>query len=145
MIHRQHSFLLSLLRYPEHGKYVRHLAWTLSFAPGIKGEGNQLLNGDILQVPETKFWEAFESMTNVENLDLASLHGCCTPYLMQCPSILFPSAVSIRLLGRFPFRLASAILHSVDATRLQQLCLDDVQDGDSVQMAHLCLLARAAA
>jgi hypothetical protein len=128
MIHRQHSFLLNLLRYPEHGKYVRHLTWTLTFASDIKGEGNHLLTEDILQVPETKIWEAFENMANVQKLDLASLHGCCTPYLMQCPSSLFSSAVSIRLLGRFPFRLASAILHSVDATKLQQLCLDDVQD-----------------
>lgn len=128
MIHRQHSFLLSLLRYPEHGKYVRHLTWTLTFASEIEREGTRLLAEDTLQFPETKIWNAFESMVNVEKLDLASLHVLCTPYLAQCPSSLFSSSVSIRLLGRFSFQLASAILHSVDATKLKQLCLDDVQD-----------------
>ncbi len=128
LIHRQHCFLLTLLRYPEYGKYVRHLTWTLIFASDIKRESTPLPADKIFQYPETKIWDAFQYMVNVEKLDFASLHAYCTPYLMQCPSSLFSSAISIRLLGRFSFRLASAILHSVDATKLEQLCLDDVQD-----------------
>ena len=128
IIRRQHSFLLSLLRDPERGKYVRSFTWTLIFASDLKGDGLPLAADEILQYPETKIWDAFQSMVNVENLDFASLHGYYAPYLMQCPSSLFSSAISIRLLGRFSFRLASAILHSVDATKLEWLSLDDVQD-----------------
>ena len=128
MIRRQHSFLLSLSRDPERGKYVRNFTWTLVFASDLNGDGISLPANEVLQYPETKIWDAFWSMVNVEKLDFASLHGYYAPYLLQCPSRLFSSAVSVRLLGRFSFRLASAILHSVDATKLEYLSLDDVQD-----------------
>ena len=128
MIRRQHSFLITLLMHPGYGRYVRSFTWTLIFASDIKGEGARLPAEKILQYPETKIWEAFRSMVNIEKLDLASLHYYYKPYLLECPSSLFSSASSIRLLGRFSFRLASAIVHAVDATKLKQLSLDDVQD-----------------
>ena len=128
MIRRQRSFLLSLLSDPGRGKYVRNFTWTLVFASDLKGDGVPIPADEILQYPETKIWDAFQCMVNVERLDLASLHGCYTPDLMQCPSSLFSSAILIRLLGRFSFRLASAILHSVDATQLEWLSLNDLQD-----------------
>lgn len=143
MIHRQHSFILGLLRYPEYGKYVRHLAWTLMFASDIKREGTPLLAEDILQFPETKIWGAFENMVNVEKLDFASLHVGCTPYLIQCPSSLFSSSVSVRLLGRFSFQLTSTILHSVDATNRSSCISMMSKIGASMQMVHLCSAARA--
>lgn len=93
MIHQQQSFLLALLKYPEYGQCVRYFRWTLMFASNIKGEGGPLPAKEILQYSEIETWDAFKGMVNIQKLDFVSLHANCTPYLLECPSSLFSSAL----------------------------------------------------
>ncbi|MCJ1336466.1 hypothetical protein MMC09_001742 [Bachmanniomyces sp. S44760] len=125
---RQHNFIYSILKRPELAKYVHHFSWTLVFSSDSGRPWPDVLPEMLLEPPETEIWNVFEKMTNVRTLDLASLHVHWIPYAQDCPSKLFSSATSIRLLGWMSYSLATSILHSVTAERLRHLALDDLQD-----------------
>lgn len=118
---RQDSFLRTLTAHPEYGAFVRSFAWTLIWTGYPPWVG--------LRDIEFHTWSVFSSLTNVQDLDLASLHcNRSERYVRQNPPRLFSSAVRIRLLGWMHYGLVTSILHSVDPSKLQHLALDNLQD-----------------
>lgn len=127
-LRRQHSLLHALIHHPEYATYVREFTWTLLFVSDVGKPNPHELPPTLISYPETKIWDVFSLLTNVQKLDLASLHGYYVPYAAACPPTLFSSATSIRLLGWMSHALAVSILHSIDPTKLTHLALDDLQD-----------------
>lgn len=119
---RQHSFLRTLTAHPEYGAFVRSFAWTLIWT----GSWNTTSR---LEDIEFAVWDVFTSLTNVKDLDLASLHyNFLEPFVRQNPPRLFSSAVRVRLLGWMHRGLVKSILYSVDPSKLAHLALDNLQD-----------------
>lgn len=119
---RQYSFLRTLTAHPEYGAFVRSFAWTLIWT-GSPYDTSEL--DDI----EFAIWDVFSSLTNVRDLDLASLHyNDRERFIRQNPRQLFSSAVRVRLLGWMHYGLVMSILYSVDPSKLEHLALDNLQD-----------------
>ena len=81
---RQDSFLRTLTAHLEYGAFVRSFAWTLIWTdyPALKR----------LRDIEFRLWSVFfSSLTNVQDLDLASLHrNEYETFVRQNPPRLFP-------------------------------------------------------
>jgi len=119
---RQYSFLRTLTAHPEYGAFVRSFAWTLIWSYAR-------FNSYELQDIEFSMWNVFSSLTNVQNLDLASLHrNHHERFIRQNPRRLFSSAVRIRLLGWMHYGLVTSILYSIDPSKLKHLALYSLQD-----------------
>ncbi|MCJ1474522.1 hypothetical protein MMC13_003180 [Lambiella insularis] len=116
-------FVQTMLSYPGYRWYVRSLAWTFL----VLDEWDQ----DPIPIPPplTELWPVLQGLPNVLSVDVA--HIDC--YWDLCllgppPKILFPSATSVRLVGRLDYTFATSILHAIDPACLVSLCLDNVQD-----------------
>ena len=134
MIERQHSFITSLINYPERGQYVESFSWTLLFAIEVGRPSAEDIPPAIPIAPsETSTWDVFQTLTQVKFLDFASLSTYHYPYTTQHPQTLFPSATSIRLLGVMPRSLPKSILNSINPFNLTHLALDDLQDWGSTE------------
>lgn len=119
---RQFSFLQTLTAHPEYGAFVRSFAWTLIWTYP------RFVNSKLNDI-EFSIWNVFSSLTNVRELDLASLHNNDSePFVRQNPPRLFSSAVRVRLLGWMHYGLVTSILYSIDPSRLEHLALDSLQD-----------------
>jgi len=119
---RQYSFLRTLTAHPEYGSFVRSFAWTLIWTGSFNTTSK-------LEDIEFAVWDVFTSLTNVQDLDLASLHyNFLEPFVRQNPPRLFSSAVRVRLLGWMHRGLVTSILYSVDPSKLAHLALDNLQD-----------------
>ncbi|MCJ1225398.1 hypothetical protein MMC12_002047 [Toensbergia leucococca] len=130
IIRHQHACLNSLSKHPEYATYVEVFKWTLIPTPDIGEPSSDNLLIALFEEVETKIWPVFQTLRNVKTLDLGSLHKSYVRYAAETPSVLFPNATSIRLLGCMSHRLATSILYSVDASKLTHLALDSVQDWD---------------
>ncbi|MCJ1368683.1 hypothetical protein MMC16_007828 [Acarospora aff. strigata] len=119
---RQYSFLRTLTAHPEYGAFVRSFTWTLVWTR------SPYLTSKLKDI-EFSIWNVFSSLTNVQDLDLASLHyNDVEPFVRQNPPRLFFSAVRVRLLGWMNYGLATSILYSIDPSKLEHLALDNLQD-----------------
>jgi hypothetical protein len=124
----QQSFLNVILKYPQRGKHVHDFTWTMRSNWDPNGWMPHTMTFEAVP-PDTRIWEAFQHLTNVKRLDLASLHESWDEvYLREPPTRLFASATNIRLSGVMYPHVVNSILSSIDVSKLGHLALDNLQD-----------------
>jgi hypothetical protein len=120
LVPRQRAFLRLMTNRPELAIHVKAFTWTLVW---IDFDEDSLADIDL------QTWDVFGRMQNVARLDLASLHEISDQaYIRQNPARLFPAVTHLRLVGWMHRGLVKAIMTSLDASRLDCLELDHLQD-----------------
>ena len=120
LVSRQRAFLRLMVEKPQLARYVKSFTWTLIW---LDFEENDLTAIDL------QTWNVFGKMTNVTDLDLASLHRTEDDwYIRQSPAVLFPKVTDLRLLGWMHRGLVRAIMTSLNPGKLESLRLDYLQD-----------------
>ncbi|KAK2801314.1 hypothetical protein FQN51_005414 [Onygenales sp. PD_10] len=124
LLPRQHLFLRLISSRPDLASYVKSFTWTLLWI-GDKGSEDSHINANEL-------WDVFSHLTNVRQLDLASLHcGSQNYYVHNPPPRLFPAVTHLRLVGWMHRGLVNAIVTSLNPTALRALDLHYLQDEGS--------------
>lgn len=130
---KQQSFLNALLQNPILGLHVRTFAWTIrdSWDPAgplpAKSKGERPTFKAVS--PDTRMWEAFQLLTNVQQLDLCSLHRRWDDlYLRTPPPKLFSTIEQLRLSGVMYCQTVNSILNSINLSNLKSLDLNALQD-----------------
>lgn len=120
LVARQRSFLRLMLGRPELCLQVKKFTWTLIWL--------DFYDDDLTDI-DLQTWHILGQLTNVTQLDLASIHniGWCQ-YIRQNPTRLFPSVTDLRLVGWMHRGLVRAIISSLETTKLQSLNLHHLQD-----------------
>lgn len=105
---------------PQLANYVNFFTWTLVW----RG-----YEGDHLTEIDFQTWAVFSELIKVSHLDLASLyHYDNDDHVRQNPATLFPEVRDLRLLGWMHRALVTAILTSLDSSKLWSLQFDYLQD-----------------
>lgn len=129
---RQQSFLNALLHNPGLGAYVRIFVWTIrcNWDPaGLQEAPPFRLRYFKAIEPDTRICEVFRHLTNVQNLDLCSLHDSRdNGYLCNPREKLFSAVTELRLGGLMYHSLVDSILNSINMPKLQSLDLNALQD-----------------
>ncbi|KAK2813859.1 hypothetical protein FQN50_000260 [Emmonsiellopsis sp. PD_5] len=121
LLPRQRLFIRLISSCPDFASYVRSFTWTLLWI-GDKGNEDSQINANEL-------WDVFSRLTNVHQLDLASLHcGSQTSYVHGTPPRLFPAVTHLRLVGWMHRGLVDAIVTSLNPKTLRSLDLHYLQD-----------------
>lgn len=132
----QQAFLSTILKYPQLEKHVREFTWTV--------RSNWDPNGYLPHTmvfkavyPDTRMWEAFQRLNNVEKLDLAFLHESFDEaYLREPPNGLFASVTDLRLSGVMYRQVVNAILDFADLSKLGRLAVDNLLDPGHIGPVH---------
>lgn len=130
---KQQSFLDALLQNPGLGAHVRTFVWTIrdNWDPAgplpAKSEDERPRFKAVS--PDTRIWEAFQHLTNVQDLDLCSLHNSWDElYLRTPPPNLFSTIRQLRLSGVMYRQMVNCILDSINTSNLKSLELSALQD-----------------
>ncbi len=123
---KQQSFLSTILKNPPLGAYVRIFVWTFRSYWEPKPINSLSFNTCHL---DTRIWEVFQHLTNVDKLDLGSLHQSWDkPYLGLPPPGIFSTVTDLRLSGVMYRQVVFRIVESIDRSKLHSLELDNLQD-----------------
>ncbi|CAK1363043.1 uncharacterized protein RHO25_006737 [Cercospora beticola] len=86
-----------------------------------------------MQSIEAETWNTFSRMTNVRDLDLASLHHVAVASIVRDnPAKLFPAVTELCLVGWMHRGLASAIITALDPKQLLRFQFDCLRDEGSM-------------
>ncbi|KAF2184042.1 hypothetical protein K469DRAFT_727670 [Zopfia rhizophila CBS 207.26] len=120
LVTRQRAFLRLMTNRPDVASHVRSLTWTLVWVD-FDEEG--------LTEIDLELWNVFSRLTNVHQLDLATLHQIAKElFIRRNPSRLFPAVTHLRLLRWVHRGLVDAIISSLDSTELHTPSFDCLQD-----------------
>lgn len=130
---RQQSFLNALLQNPILGVHVRTFAWIIrdNWDPAGPLPAKSKVERPAFKAvsPDTRMWEAFHHLTNVQQLDLCSLHRSWDNlYLRTPPPKLFSTIEQLRLSGIMYCQTVNSILDSINPSNLKSLDLSALQD-----------------
>ncbi|MCJ1398248.1 hypothetical protein MMC11_001445 [Xylographa trunciseda] len=126
---RQERFIQTMLSQPAYRLYVQSLAWTFLVLDQWDDDLPPDAPSEVYQAPLTELWPVLQDLPNVLSVDVAHIDPYLNIYMLGSPpNALFPSATSVRLVGRLDYIFAISILRAVDPARLVSLCLDNVQD-----------------
>lgn len=124
LVPRQRAFLRLMTERPELAKYVKKFEWTLVWANTWKNSDD-----DSLTAIDRGTWNVFSRLTNVTELDLASLHDIWEDdFVRKNPDHLFPAVTRLRLVGWMHRGLVKAILRSINASKLRKIEFDYLED-----------------
>ena len=134
MQRRQEAFLSALIGNPGLAQHVRTFSWTLLLLDSNRRTRLRIdpfeIRKSVALDPKSPFheiWNVFASLTSVQTLDLAWLsRHLAMPLIHNIPSTLFPTAISVRLVGIMPYTLAASILLA-NPRALRHLDLDNLQ------------------
>ncbi|MCJ1363452.1 hypothetical protein MMC16_002559 [Acarospora aff. strigata] len=119
---RQQCFIRTLVEQPQRGACVKSFTWTIMTVPESESKTG---SGYVDHWRDEVVWRAFQTLTSLRSVDVCFL---AHEREIDIPPPLFCSASSVRLVGVASYRLATAVLHSVNPSKLTSLALDNLQD-----------------